>query len=231
VILLTTVCVVLGWILVKLGLRGARAGIEKIGRKRIFIGAFVAVLIVGGVQLCRRELELRPFRKHLQEYLSPRNLKKLTPQAPYIRGKVIIVDKSKGKFDDLFFELPDSLKATDPAEVGTVIWTAHDRECIGTYHPVGLHGSEHRAGTGYRRTCTIKIIDRSLGVVVGNKTFYGKDPPPYTSGGGDRYGDPPSSRKIVRYIAKLPRRPLPDGRGSRTEDRHSESAGRGKTRK
>ncbi len=68
----------------------------------------------------------------MAEYLAP-------PVGPAsagpVRGKMVVVDKKTQDIDwDVFFGLPDALRAGRPEEVGTVVWLEYGRAPgIGTY--------------------------------------------------------------------------------------------------
>src|SRR4051812_12060595 len=69
-----------------------------------------------------RARQVRPFEGKIVEYSSLNNFRPVEDDKPYVRGKIIAIDKQLVKVDPLFFELPGDLRADDPSEVGTVVW-------------------------------------------------------------------------------------------------------------
>jgi hypothetical protein len=85
-----------------------------------------------------------------------------TSGQPYLKGKVVLVDRNKRELDDLHRGMPDELRAENLGEVGTVVWLEWDHKWVrGSKAPV----------------CKVTVIDRARNVVVGENTFEG-DPPP-----------------------------------------------------
>src|SRR4051812_8575746 len=84
-------------------------------------GCLIALvaLIAFAVYSWHRWTLVAPFRDHIAAYASVSG-----PRAaggPYVTGKVVVVDQANARMDNLFFELPDGLRATRPEEVGTVV--------------------------------------------------------------------------------------------------------------
>jgi hypothetical protein len=173
---------------------------------------------------------IKPFIPHLSEYINLDQLKSDPESTPYIVGKVIFVDlyeyeepnapprKIKTDFFaqvDMkwtkqlnyyeFAGLPSDLRASSPEEVGTIIWLIWDAKTEGVYSA----GDVKTNISACRIVCRMKIIDRKRLTIVGEKEFFGGDPPKTKRISGisrAAYGSKPSSQ-IVKYIESLPRKP------------------------
>ncbi len=109
---------------------------------------------------------------------------------PYLKGKVVLVDRNKRELDGLHRAIPEGMRAENVGEVGTVIWLEWDNKWV-------------RGGRA--PTCKVTVIDRARNVVVGEMTFEG-DPPPMPNA-IDRF--PTEVRPnafIVDWIKSLPRK-------------------------
>lgn len=120
----------------------------------------------------------------------------------YIKGKVLVLDRTAESIADLNSSLPSDLRAATVAEVGTIVWLDWGQE-LAVYY-----GDYFSLDKGYRYTCQVTVIDRSLPAKVGSQHFLGSDPPSqvYASKyGRDYYGSKPTS-EIIAYLKSLPRR-------------------------
>ena len=156
----------------------------------LLLGAPLVLLLafaVGYLKYC--ESRLAPFKPHLNEYLA---FSMVQQGEPYVRGKVITIDTRRKAVDHLYFDLPQELRATQPEEVGTVVWV----NCTSTTTVVRRVGGSTNNTMEYR--CEVSVIDKAASAVVGKQTFE------KTSGeqGYEEvlYGD------IASYLAGLPRR-------------------------
>lgn len=179
----------------------------------LMIGIPIAVLIVPWWQ---KISTVQPFESHLVEYTSASD--EIEGDA-YITGKVITVGKgeiyfgsygielssnpNKAYIDDIYFDLPDSLRANSPEEVGTVILLEWGRNILAEYEG---------GSVAAQITCLVSVIDMKKDVIVGRQSFGGS--PPETpevrscvgsSGCKSIYGSAPT-QNIVEYISKLPRK-------------------------
>jgi hypothetical protein len=153
----------------------------------------VAVLGYLGVKSMVKASQVKPFENHLSEYVSVPELKDAT-ESPYIAGKIIPIDTKNKEVDDVYFELPENLKAEGPEEVGTVMWTECHNITVGKY----ADGAE-----GYQIMCMVTLIDKENHVRFAPKGFIGSKPPQSKKGAGSRYGSKPD-KDIVEYLATLP---------------------------
>jgi hypothetical protein len=119
--------------------------------------------------------------------------------SPYIKGKVVIIDKPEKKLDTSLLEASDPLLATTPAEVGTVIWVNCQSERLNySYNHISPATWWH---------CDITVIDKAKATVVGSKHFDGQYPPETIK---CRYSicsccDPPDS-DMGKYVQSLPKK-------------------------
>lgn len=123
-------------------------------------------------------------------------------EAPKINGRVLVLDKGSrmvpgvtpGGISAVHFDLPRTLRATQPDQVGTVVWLKWSRKDRGKY----------RTGTAYKVNCEVIIIDAEKRAVVARRPFEGGEPPSSVPAGKDGYGALPTER-IVEYLTSLPR--------------------------
>lgn len=122
----------------------------------------------------------------------------------YITGKVLVLDRKARSIDSINSSLPSELRATTVNDVGTIVWLDWDQELRGSYtnSRTGV-----TMGDGYRYTCELSIIDKSIPARVGSKTFLGSEPPKgvFSSAARDHYGSKPNA-EIITYLKNLPRR-------------------------
>ena len=110
--------------------------------------------------------------------------------SPYLKGKVVLVDRNKRELDGLHRAIPAAMRAENINEIGTVVWLEWDYKWVrGGRAPV----------------CKVSVIDRARNVVVGEETFEGQPPPPPSP-----YNSCPSeyrpNAEITGYIQDLPRK-------------------------
>ena len=191
-------------------------------KKLLLILISVLTLAFGcGDSLTEDELEaqVKPFEAHLSEYTSAPDPKNTSlTEAPYIVGKVIPLrrgeyeihwmgaragfprgsytelGKPEDAIDEFYSELPTELRARTPEEVKTVIWLEWTRNVVGRY----TSGAE-----AHQFKCTLSVIDRTRNAMIGQKTFYGANPPEKTS--NVTFGTLPLD-EILQYVTSLPRR-------------------------
>lgn len=168
------------------------------------------VVIVGvflSVRTNIRGSALAPFNNYLCEYISIPHLRREAVyiediednSAAYIKGKIITVDQNDGKIDDIYFDLPEEWRATQPEEVGTVMWLEWGKEIVGHY----TDGAE-----AYVNTARVTIIDNSIPAIIDRKIFRGSYPSWVKRRRGTRFGSKPTG-EIVNYIKRLPKEAMP----------------------
>jgi RIO1 family len=101
------------------------------------------------------------FNDHISEYYTITGLMNPTKinrslTKPYIKGRIIpvAIDKVHGSWgswiDDIYYQIPEDLRATKPKDVGTVVW---------------LEWAEDAT------TCKVTIIDKTLPIIVKEINF------------------------------------------------------------
>jgi hypothetical protein len=109
---------------------------------------------------------------------------------PYLKGKVVLVDRHKRELDGLHRAIPAAMRAENVKEVGTVVWLEWD----------------HKWVTGGRApVCKVTVIDRERNVIVGENTFEGWPPPPPSRDNRFPTEERPNA-EITGYIKGLPRK-------------------------
>jgi hypothetical protein len=141
-----------------------------------------------------------PFKDHVREYSTVSGLKNSVRTSPhrtqaYLKGKIITVNKKENRIDDIYFKLPEELRATKPEDVGTIVWLDWGEDRVGFY--LGSHGD------ATVNTCHVTIIDKSVPAIVGEINFRGSDPPERSYGSSS--GSMPTE-VIVNYLRNLPKK-------------------------
>ena len=141
-----------------------------------------------------QEIQYYKFDPYFDEYVSI-GLKSSTHtySDEYLPGKVVVINKEDNNFDDLYFSLPGELKAENPEEVDTIIWTSCKSSQTGTY----TDGSK-----AYRIVCRLTIIDKKDSSILHQKEFYGNAPAYMKTTGGSRSGDRPDT-EMKSYLETL----------------------------
>ena len=136
-----------------------------------------------------------PFKPHMAEYLAPTKETKTGA----VRGQIVVVDRGKQDVDwDVFFDLPNDLRAAKPEDVGTVAWLEYGRQ-----KERGGYGKE--GYPAYRQTCTVTVIDQASRDVIGTTEVKGGDPPnSIDEGAKEGVGSKPT-KEVVDYLKSLPR--------------------------
>ena len=135
--------------------------------------------------------------------------------SPYLKGRAVPVDLGEPVVDwglvgepttftpnhvsQILHDLPKSIVAWKPDQVGTVILLVWKRDVIGHF-PSG--------DAAYRVLCEVTVVDVAASAVVGRETFWGGGPPEVkflTRTRGDIGGTVPDD-EIVEWIKALPRR-------------------------
>jgi hypothetical protein len=134
----------------------------------------------------------------------------------YIRGKMLLIkhyapEDTSLPFqdvvdDEVFPAIPRELRATRPADVGTVVvlrWSAR---------PVGHYPGANGGATAMAHTCDVQVIDRSLSAIVTTQSFVGGEPPAsVVSGRGHSFYGTKPVQEIAKYLVGLPREPAAGG--------------------
>lgn len=113
----------------------------------------------------------------------------------YVKGDIVLVEGDHlSAFHD---DLPGSLRAVDPEDVGTVVLVLEDWRKVGKYS-----GGE----PAWQDVWRVSVVDLDRGRVVGRALLRGERPP-YVADieAGENYGPPPWD-DLVAYLKRLPRR-------------------------
>ena len=172
-------------------------------RVRLMLLIVVVLALAGfggywGVAAAIRSSQAAPFKPHVAEYLAVPD----GPAAPApLRGKMVVVDKKTQDIDwDVFFGLPDALRASRPEEVGTIVWLEYGRE---QGQGVYIDGKDRRPS--FCQTCEVTVIDRAGRAVIGAALVHG-GPPPERIQEGDKEGvGPRPTAEVIDYLKGLPR--------------------------
>lgn len=169
-------------------------------RLGLFGFVFVGIVCVGIFQLVRgayRGTALKPFESHLAGWSDKTAMKPGQPKdQPYVTGKIMIVDITTRQFDNLYFDLPDALRAETPEAVKTVVWLERRQIEVGRY----TGGSR-----AIRHVCRATVADATKKQVVGSREFEGGMPPDRIKDRLDHGGSSPDE-DILNWLGSLPRR-------------------------
>ena len=137
-----------------------------------------------------------PFQPHLADYLAPPVGPEKAGPAP---GKMVVVDTKTRDIDgDVFFGLPDALRASRPEEVGTVVQLAYGRA-----PGPGVYGKERLPS--FIQTCQVTVIDRAGRGVIAAALLRGGKPPEGIEEGQKEGVGPKPTQEIIDYLKGLPR--------------------------
>ena len=108
------------------------------------------------------------------------------------KSKVMVIDMTKGadksRLDkDVHYDLAESLRATNPDEVGTVCFIKWDKFEIGTYSD---------GTSGYAATCELELVNPENGAIIAQQRFLGGDPPEMKNSSGSKTGPKPTDQVI-----------------------------------
>lgn len=166
------------------------------------IVVFLVVAAVGVAWMMRssaRRAEKEAFDPVLGEYLRPVEApawieameagpedgeEEAPADPPAMTLKFVLLDLEKREVDDLHLDLPETLKARNPDEVGTIVWLSWSEVAVGTYTD---------GAVGYVQTCRVTLIDKASGAMVWRQTFLGSDPPGVKKHSGPARGSRPNA--------------------------------------
>ena len=172
----------------------------------VAIGGFVFYWIPDQIQ----QSKLDSLKAHLNDYTSFPQL--IEARGPYLKGKVVTIDRAKNDFDRLMLELPDDLCAKTPEEVGTVVWLSWGAK------ESGVRKVHIRTRTTVSQfhvpTCSLTIIDTSIPAIVGREHLVGGGSIEHRKSqlvepGRDVYDNyigPKNTDGVVNYLKSLPRK-------------------------
>lgn len=115
----------------------------------------------------------------------------ITTVKPHLTSKLVVYDMASGTIDQIYYELPDYIKASNPSEVGVSAFISCSDIIVGEYTSGSL---------GYRTDCLVSVIDRDSFIKY-DVTIVGEDPPKSKKGRGDWRQRPMSG--ITNYLLSL----------------------------
>ncbi|HEX6623457.1 MAG TPA: hypothetical protein VF064_07070 [Pyrinomonadaceae bacterium] len=174
-------------------------------------GAVLLALCCAGCQLFGDPAQENRDRLYarLEEFSQIPPREQLTDQ-PYIRGRALVVTKKQDPpitMEDPITWGSDKAKelmAEAPEQVETVVVLNYSKDKVATYNIVEGKGGVY----GYRESCEVILIDRSIPAVIHRKTFRGPELPP-TKIIRETQGEVLSSVDLTtvrNYVMNIPRR-------------------------
>jgi len=106
-----------------------------------------------------------------------------------VRGRILPIDLKAMSLDELYYDLPDQLRARNRDEVDTVAWLEYEPTLVGTY----------QTGRAYAYKCTLWLVDNSDSRITDRHEFLGTNPPEQKKWRGDAYGLKPDYM-ILAYL-------------------------------
>jgi hypothetical protein len=164
---------------------------EQPRRRRIWLRTVILVLIVGvvmgavlGGKNLPRMWTMSELNSHIDELLAePKQPKPPIPAHPYLREKLIVVDREARRISDLYYELPDAVRADSLDEAGTIAWLDFQTRTE------GKEGAQYTS-----RSCQVTLIDRNGSKVLDQPIFKVLGAP----------DDKPLREQILNYLTHLP---------------------------
>ena len=115
----------------------------------------------------------------------------------YRKDHLLLIDAENGKLDELFYELPTSVRAAKEAEVGTLVWIRWDAQTIGRYTT---------GGYATKTDCDLTVFDVARRAIVGHQHIEGERPPQTIShrkGSSASWSQRPTEQ-VLGYLKGLP---------------------------
>ena len=180
----------------------------------LMASAFISFFFWAGIL---KSIETRSFQIPLEKYASWVSLAK-GQQSP--DGKMLPInigsyglgpggglaykDPRKPDIDNIYLFMPAAMRAKTPADIKTILWVVWGKSTIAQYTDYSSY---------YQIVCTIYVIDKEKGAIVGCRKFQGSKPkapsqiikPRGTGQMKDVYGSNPV-KEIIRYLQTVPGR-------------------------
>lgn len=147
-----------------------------------------------GIRYLVRKSELSPFNNRIGEYLATA---RPGSEGAYVKGKILPVNSGDRAVDWFYYEVPETMRANSPEEVGTVVLLQWGEDQVGQYGGSG--------GGAFVRTCHVTVVDHAKREIVGQSQFRGGDPPRTSRRGSSQHGSYPTEQ-ILSYLRGLPKR-------------------------
>lgn len=176
------------------------------------LGSFFVLVVVTVVAGLGAEGVIKKrFAPYISEYIAY-NRMEAAKEAPYLNGKVVMVNIDDATIDSRYFEIDSDIRALYPEEAGSVILLSWGRNQVYTdkIRTYEVHSGRTVGMTDhYRETqfCDITVVDlRARKVFASTRvsnTGSGKleEQLPIPQGGAEY-----PSNEVVRYVEQLPRR-------------------------
>ena len=110
---------------------------------------------------------------------------------PHLTSRMVVIDSNTNAIDQVYYDLPDNIKAGNPNDVGAVALVSCSENLVGKYTSGSL---------GYKTDCSVSVIDRST-LIKYESTIQGQNPPQSKKGNGDWRQRPNSD--ISYYLKSL----------------------------
>jgi hypothetical protein len=187
---------------------------KRVGWVVFWIMVAAVVLMVTGFAVPRwiiRSTVASRFAKNLQSYvaLAPASPPKAVPgsRPPQpgaamgrVKGKMVVVNVTERDIDDLYFGLPDDLRAANPEDVGTVV--------LLTWGKINISGDRPISTTRcveYQQSCQLKVFDWESKYEIASGSYVGGLPERDGFWIGTPTGRKPDGAKVLTFLTSLPR--------------------------
>jgi len=171
--------------------------------------AMLVLAVVGGIGC--QSAEDKVFAPKLAQYnsLKPSMLPRVYPHTTfrrsYLRRKVVLIDRSTGKLDESFAQLPADLKAKDPSEVKSVVFVTWKEVSAGMgtqgktafYRVDGSVSAVDVSGSSPVWSCNAEYMERQ----PDEAQVMGKAP---TIGSGTKVVGAKPVKELVEFLQALP---------------------------
>jgi hypothetical protein len=185
------------------------------------VACIFAILCVAGLLSCggflavhwiSRAIVAARFEKDLQAYaalipvLPPGGVEQPRVAQPgaitgKVKGKMVVVNVTERRIDDLHFALSDDLRASRPEEVTTVVLVTWGKVKISGDGPISSISSVE-----YQQTCQVKVFDWESKSAIASHTFFGGFPQGSLRSMEESVTGPkPDDRQMLTFLAGLPR--------------------------
>lgn len=125
---------------------------------------------------------------------------------PFVRGKLVVIDRASKAVDRAFFELAPGAYANDASEIGTVALVDCEPKLLGDFRL--QKGTKRVVARAYATTCRVEVVDWAARASTGVTWITSEERPPremfamfYKS---DWHAKRPAAA-IARWLIKLPR--------------------------
>jgi hypothetical protein len=164
-------------------------------------GVVVLVVLIGlcafGGWFLYRNMQTAPFRGAMSAYLAaPAGA--VPNGTAHASGKMVVVDTTKKDVDwDIFFALPDNVRASSPQEVGTIVQL--------TWAKIHSPPDYDNGAPAYVQNCHVLVIDAKTKQQLFEQFLQGTEPPSsIDSTQSEGCGSKPTDQ-VLNFLKGLPR--------------------------